>query len=147
MDQKTIELAIEKAAEYIAAHPLPADVVSVPLDQKLVAEHIDHTLLKPDATPAQITVLCEEARRHCFKVNTLRSQLHKSAVDIRPELLCKFVSHPTRCISPVRVLVNSMCRGRLPTRRMHHFHQSIRNNRSHKSRRKGDRHGHKRRSP
>ena len=73
MDTKSIELAIEKATEYIAAHPLPTDVVSVPLDQKLVAEHIDHTLLKPDATPAQITVLCEEAKKHGFKVGTLRS--------------------------------------------------------------------------
>jgi deoxyribose-phosphate aldolase len=72
MDSKTIELAIEKATEHIAAHPLPAGIPSVPLDQKLVAGHIDHTLLKPDATPAQITVLCEEAKRHSFKVNALR---------------------------------------------------------------------------
>ena len=70
MDSKTIELAIEKATEYIAAHPLPTDVAVVPLDQKLVAEHIDHTLLKPDATPAQITVLCDEAKKYGFKVNT-----------------------------------------------------------------------------
>lgn len=69
MDSKTIEFAIEKAIEYIAAHPLPTDVATIPLDQKLVAEHIDHTLLKPDATPAQITVLCEEAKRYGFKVN------------------------------------------------------------------------------
>lgn len=70
MDLKTIELAVEKVAEYIAVHPLPTDVPTVPLDQKLVAERIDHTLLKPDATPAQIIALCEEAKRHGFKVNT-----------------------------------------------------------------------------
>lgn len=70
MDLKTIELTVEKATEYITAHPLPTDVPAVPLDQKLVAEHIDHTLLKPDATPAQITVLCEEAKKYGFKVNT-----------------------------------------------------------------------------
>ena len=70
MDSKTIELAIEKATEYVVAHPLPADIAAVPLDQKLVAGHIDHTLLKPDATPAQITVLCEEAKTYGFKVNT-----------------------------------------------------------------------------
>jgi len=72
MDSKSLELAIEKATEYIVAHPLPTDVVSVPLDQKLVAEHIDHTLLKPDATPAQIAVLCEEAKKHGFKVTLIR---------------------------------------------------------------------------
>ena len=73
MDSKTIEFAIEKATEYIVAHPLPTDVASIPLDQKLVVEHIDHTLLKPDATPAQITVLCEEAKRYGFKVNPPRN--------------------------------------------------------------------------
>jgi len=72
MDSKTLELAIEKATEYIVAHPSPADVASVPLDLKLVVEHIDHTLLKPDATPAQITVLCEEAKKHGFKVSLRR---------------------------------------------------------------------------
>ena len=71
MDLKTIELAIEKATEYTEAHSLPTDVASVPFDHKLVAGHIDHTLLKQDATPAQITVLCEEAKKYGFKVNRL----------------------------------------------------------------------------
>ena len=70
MDLKTIELAIEKATEYTEAHPFPTNIASVPFDHSLVVEHIDHTLLKPDATPAQITVLCEEAKKYGFKVNT-----------------------------------------------------------------------------
>ena len=32
------------------------------------AKLIDHTLLKLDATPAQIDKLCEEAKEHKFKV-------------------------------------------------------------------------------
>ena len=32
---------------------------------------IDHTLLKPDATPAQIDVLCDEAIRYGFKVGNI----------------------------------------------------------------------------
>lgn len=36
------------------------------MDQKELAGMIDHTLLKPDATEAQITKLCEEAREHGF---------------------------------------------------------------------------------
>jgi hypothetical protein len=72
MDLKTIELAIQNATKYIEAYSLLAVVVSVPVDPKLVAKHIDHTLLKPDATPAQITVLCEEAKKHGFKVNKSR---------------------------------------------------------------------------
>ena len=70
MDSETIELAIKKATEYVTAHPLLADVAAIPLDQKLVVGHIDHALLKPDATPAQITILCEEAKTYGFKVNT-----------------------------------------------------------------------------
>ena len=70
MDLRTIQLAIEKTTEYITAHSLPTDVTAVPFDQKTVAEHVDHTLLKPDATPAQITILCEEAKKYGFKVNT-----------------------------------------------------------------------------
>ena len=71
MDLTTIEIAIERATEYIEAHSIPTDVASVPLDRKLVAKHIDHTLLKQDATPAQITVLCEEAKKYGFKVNKI----------------------------------------------------------------------------
>ncbi len=32
-----------------------------------LAAYIDHTLLKPDATPAQIATLCDEAAAHHFK--------------------------------------------------------------------------------
>jgi len=126
MDSKTIELAVEKATEYVAAHPLPTDVAAVPLDQKLVAGRIDHTLLKPDATPAQITVLCEEAKTYGFKVNTVSVAHHqRSIIHTRSELLCEFISHPARRVSPLRVLLYPMCRGRLPTRCMHYFHQNI----------------------
>jgi len=126
MDSKTLELAIEKATEYVATHPLPTDVVAVPLDHKLVAEHIDHTLLKPDATPAQITVLCEEAKRYGFKVNTdFVVHYWRTIIHTRSELLCEFISHPARHVPPVRVLLYPMCRGRLPARCMRYLHQSI----------------------
>src|SRR5512141_2463227 len=39
---------------------------SVPRDWQLVASLIDHTLLKPEATPSQITHLCEEAMEYGF---------------------------------------------------------------------------------
>ena len=35
-----------------------------------VSQFIDHTLLKPDATAAQIDTLCEEAIKHKFKVRS-----------------------------------------------------------------------------
>ena len=73
MDLETIQLAIKQAMGYVEGYLLPMDVASVPLDRKRVAEHIDHTLLKPDATPEQITALCEEAREYGFKVRSSAS--------------------------------------------------------------------------
>ncbi|MGD8306533.1 MAG: deoxyribose-phosphate aldolase [Ignavibacteria bacterium] len=36
------------------------------MKDKNVAEMIDHTLLKPEATPEDIKILCEEAKKHSF---------------------------------------------------------------------------------
>jgi hypothetical protein len=43
---------------------------SKPLPQTQLAAYIDHTLLKLDATEAQITTLCNEAKKHHFGVWT-----------------------------------------------------------------------------
>lgn len=36
------------------------------MNMKNIASYIDHTLLKPEATPDQITALCEEAKQYHF---------------------------------------------------------------------------------
>ena len=41
------------------------------LETENFAKSIDHTLLKPDATQSQIDRLCDEAKRHDFKVPIL----------------------------------------------------------------------------
>jgi len=48
--------------------PAPADdaVIPVPVMPSEVAQYIDHTLLKPEATAEQIDQLCTEAREHRF---------------------------------------------------------------------------------
>ena len=38
----------------------------VNMDTQHLASMIDHTLLKPEATEAQIRQLCDEAKRFCF---------------------------------------------------------------------------------
>lgn len=43
---------------------------------KEFAKTIDHTLLKLDATKEQIDKLCEEARKHDFKVNLTHMSAH-----------------------------------------------------------------------
>ncbi len=49
----------------IGAARIGAGLGAVPFDGELAAL-IDHTLLKPDATPAQIEQLCSEAKRYGF---------------------------------------------------------------------------------
>lgn len=39
-----------------------------------LARYIDHTLLKPEATPAQIESLCQEAKQHQFKTVCVNSR-------------------------------------------------------------------------
>lgn len=48
-----------------------------------IASYIEHTLLKPDATPDQIRTLCEEARRYGFAAVCVNS----SYVSLAKELL------------------------------------------------------------
>jgi deoxyribose-phosphate aldolase len=52
------------------AHPAPGKGTTAPdvssLDATTLARLIDHTLLRPEATPAQVRVLCREARAHAF---------------------------------------------------------------------------------
>ena len=48
--------------------PAPISSTKTPLTNYQLAQTIDHTLLKPDATPSQIDDLCDEAIKHHFKV-------------------------------------------------------------------------------
>ncbi|MDO4568168.1 MAG: deoxyribose-phosphate aldolase [Clostridia bacterium] len=60
-------------------------------------EYIDHTLLKPDATPEQIAKLCDEARRYGFKsvcVNSCYAELVASELKGSGVLTCCVVGFP-----------------------------------------------------
>ncbi len=57
----------DRAGQVVSAGAdrLVSTIGVIPQDQNL-AHLIDHTLLKPDATPDQIAQLCFEARKHGF---------------------------------------------------------------------------------
>ncbi|MDI1487011.1 MAG: hypothetical protein OHK93_006273 [Ramalina farinacea] len=55
---------IAKAADNLSAYPI--DVAKLPKNAQNYAKTIDHTLLKTDATEAQIDGLCDEARSYDF---------------------------------------------------------------------------------
>jgi deoxyribose-phosphate aldolase len=62
-----VKTCFDKAGQVISAGAdrLTSSLGVIPEDQDL-AKTIDHTLLKPDATPDQIAQLCFEARKHGF---------------------------------------------------------------------------------
>lgn len=65
-----------------------------------LAKYIDHTLLKPDATKAQIETLCAEAVEHHFCsvcVNSGRAALAKKCIEGSDVKLCVVVGFPLGC--------------------------------------------------
>jgi deoxyribose-phosphate aldolase len=59
---KTIKSIVDVGAARIAA----GKGVGNSIKDKIIASMIDHTLLKPDATPDEIRELCEEAKKYSF---------------------------------------------------------------------------------
>lgn len=66
-------------------------------DARPIASWIDHTLLKPEATPGQIDTLCEEARRFRFAsvcVNSIYVPKARRELEGSPVLVCTVVGFP-----------------------------------------------------
>lgn len=62
-----------------------------------LASYIDHTLLKADATPTEITNLCNEAKKYGFKsicVNPIYVSFAKYQLDESPIAVCCTVGFP-----------------------------------------------------
>ena len=62
-----------------------------------IATYIEHTNLKPEATPADIRQLCEEAKRYGFAavcVNSSYVALAKTALQASPVLVSSVVGFP-----------------------------------------------------
>ena len=62
----TLELCPERVEEVVRAGACRVGVASGARELGGLAGYIDHTLLKPDATSAEIDQLCDEALRHRF---------------------------------------------------------------------------------
>ncbi len=78
------------------AERLSSSVGMIPQDAKL-AKMIDHTLLKPDATPDQIAQLCFEARKHQFAsvcVNPAWVKLCAKLLADSPVKVCTVIGFP-----------------------------------------------------
>jgi deoxyribose-phosphate aldolase len=78
----------------------PAGTGAVPAD---LAKLIDHTLLKPEATRAEVVTLCEEAKKHRFAsvcVNTTWVPLCKAMLSGTDVMVCAVVGFPLGAMTP-----------------------------------------------
>jgi deoxyribose-phosphate aldolase len=65
-DFLSLEERVERKIKETLASPIEVPAVTERLDAALVAALIDHTILKANATEAQVTQLCEEAGQYGF---------------------------------------------------------------------------------
>ena len=73
------------------------------MDKKTIASMIDHTLLKPEATPAQVEKLCAEAAEYHFAsvcVNPVYIPLAARLLDGTGVQVCCVVGFPLGAIAP-----------------------------------------------
>ncbi len=67
------------------------------IGERLISSYIDHTLLKPEATPQHVEKLCDEARRYAFAsvcVNPVYVPEARRLLDGSPVLVCTVVGFP-----------------------------------------------------
>ncbi len=84
------------------AERLTSTIGVIPHDMNL-AKMIDHTLLKPDATPDQIAQLCFEARKHGFVsvcINPAWVKLSAQLLSGSPVKVCTVIGFPLGASAP-----------------------------------------------
>lgn len=80
--------------------------------KKPLAKYIDHTLLKPDATPGQIKKLCAEAEEYQFAsvcVNSCYARLAHDCLRGRGVAVCCVVGFPLGAMAPRAMAYEARC--------------------------------------
>ena len=99
-----VQVCAERVRPIVAAGAdrITAGLGAVPAERGLAAM-IDHTLLKPEATPDQIAQLCYEARKHSFAsvcVNPTHVKLCAQLLKGSPVKVCTVVGFPLGATPP-----------------------------------------------
>jgi deoxyribose-phosphate aldolase len=102
------QVTAEICANYGAASPAPADEYS----PASLAKHIDHTLLKPDASLNDIRKVCDEAKKHNFAsvcVNTGYIKFVADALEGSGVAPCCVVGFPLGAMMPEAKAAEALC--------------------------------------
>ena len=99
-----VRTCFDRAGRVVSAgaERLSSTIGVIPQDMGL-AKTIDHTLLKPDATPDQIAQLCFEARKHGFAsvcVNPTWVKLCAQLLHGSPVKVCTVIGFPLGATAP-----------------------------------------------
>jgi deoxyribose-phosphate aldolase len=103
-DGLCVRTCFDRAGQVVSAGAdrLSSTLGGIPQDSSL-AGMIDHTLLKPDATPDQIAQLCFEARKHNFAsvcINPAWVELCASLLKGSPVKVCTVIGFPLGATPP-----------------------------------------------
>ena len=99
-----VRTCFDRAGKVVSAgaERLASTIGVIPQDLRL-ANMIDHTLLKPDATPDQIAQLCFEARKHGFAsvcINPAWVKLCAQLLEGSPVKVCTVIGFPLGATAP-----------------------------------------------
>lgn len=99
-----VQVCTDRVGQIVSAGAdrVSAGLGAIPADRRL-AEMIDHTLLKPEATPDQIAQLCFEARKHGFAsvcINPTHVKLAAELLKGSPVKVCTVVGFPLGATPP-----------------------------------------------
>lgn len=93
---------VSLAQEYERELPPAPSPLKIPLG-KQIAGWIDHTLLKPEATAAQVRLLCQEAMQYHFAsvcINPAYVPLACGLLKDAPEVICTVIGFPLGAVLP-----------------------------------------------
>lgn len=110
MSIEDLQDIIRLAREYEAELPLPPDALSHPQGAE-IAGWIDHTLVKPEATPADIKRLCDEAKQYNFAsvfVNPAYVSLARGLLSNTKIAICTSVGFPLGATLPTYKVMETL---------------------------------------
>jgi deoxyribose-phosphate aldolase len=110
MSIEDLQEIIQLAGEYEAELPPPSEALSPPQGAE-IAGWIDHTLIKPEATPAEIKRLCDEARQYNFAsvfVNPAYVPLARGLLSNTEIAICTSVGFPLGATLPTYKVMETL---------------------------------------
>lgn len=110
MSIEDLQGIIQRAREYEVELPAAPQAL-IPPQGTAIAGWIDHTLVKPEATPAEIKALCDEARQYSFAsvcINPAYVPLARGLLSNTKVAICTLVGFPLGAALPTYKVMETL---------------------------------------